>query len=186
MEEQAIKEGESIEEVQSADETEEQPEQPKAEEDYKSKYLYLAAEFENTRRRFEKEKQDLFKFGNERLLRDLLEVVDNLERTVDMLKQDMNVSEDEAANKKVASIIEGVGMVYQQLCQTLLQHGLKPIETEGQSFDPNFHEAMAQENHEDKDNDAIVQVYQKGYLLNDRLLRASKVTVNKKEKQGES
>ena len=142
-------------------------------EDFKKKYYYLAAEMENARRRFERERESLVKFGNEKVLSSLVEVVDNLERTLSAIGKD----EDE----KVKNIVVGINMVHGQFLNVLNQNGLKPVEALGKPFDPNFHEAMAQQKAEGKANDEIICEYQKGYVLNGRLLRASKVVVAKND-----
>lgn len=142
----------------------------KAEEDWKSKYYYLAADVENQKKRFQREKEEIAKFGSERMIRDLLEVVDNLERTIDMLKFDQD--------PKVKNIVFGVDMVKKQFADVLSKSGLQEVKTDGE-FDPNFHEAMGQVEAEGKKPGQIVSVQQKGYILNGRLTRAAKVTVAK-------
>ena len=124
---------------------------------------------ENMKRRFDREKQNLLKYGTENLLKDLIEVVDNFERTTSALNGD----EDE----KIKNIAVGVDMVQKQFLGTLEKHGLKLVETIGTIFDPNFHEAVAQEAAADKKDQEIVKEYQRGYVLNGRLLRASKVVI---------
>ncbi len=144
--------------------------EPKKEEiDWKSKYYYLAAEMENGRKRFEREKENLLKYGADKILGDLLDVVDNFERTVDMLKFDQD--------QKVKNIVVGLDMVSKLFLDALAKHGLTQVECLGKDFDPNFHEAMAQEYAEGKRPNEILKVFQKGYVLNGRLLRAAKVTV---------
>jgi molecular chaperone GrpE len=146
-------------------------EAPKVEEiDWKSKYYYIAAEMENARKRFQREKEDIAKFGSERLIRDLLDVVDNLERTMDMLKMDQD--------PKVKNIVFGVDMVKKQFSDVLSKNGLTEVKTDGE-FDPNFHEALGQVEVEGKKTNEIISVQQKGYILNGRLTRAAKVTVAK-------
>ena len=149
-------------------------EKVKAEADeFKKKYYYLAAEMENARRRFEREKENLLKYGNEKVLSGLIEVVDNLERTVGAICKD----EDE----KVKNIVVGIDMVTKQFLNVLNQNGLTQVEALGKPFDPNFHEAMAQQKAEAKPEHEIICEYQKGYVLNGRLLRASKVVVAKND-----
>ncbi len=146
------------------------PEETKKEDiDWKAKYYYLAAEMENARKRMEREKENLLKYGSERILGDLLEVVDNFERTVDMLKFDND--------QKVKNIVFGLEMVSKMFLDSLGKHGLTQIDCLGKDFDPNFHEAMAQEYAEGKRPNEILKVFQKGYVLNGRLLRAAKVIV---------
>lgn len=141
----------------------------KEEIDFKAKYFYVAAEMDNYRKRMEREKENLLKFGNERVLSDLLEVVDNFERTNDMLKPDQD--------PKIKNIVIGLDMVKKQFIDTLSKHGLAAIESVGKEFDPNFHEAMAQEYQEGVKPNHIIKEFQKGYILNGRLVRPSKVVV---------
>jgi molecular chaperone GrpE len=141
----------------------------KKEEDWKAKYFYVAAEMDNYRKRMEREKENLVKYGNERVLSDLLHVVDNFERTIDMLKPDQDA--------KVKNIVVGLDMVKKQFIDSLSKHGLTPVDTIGKDFDPNFHEAMASEYAEGKRPNEIVKEFQKGYTLNGRLVRAAKVVV---------
>jgi molecular chaperone GrpE len=145
--------------------------EPKKEEvDYKSKYFYLAAEMENTRKRMEREKETLLKFGNEKVLSDLVSVLDNFERTVEMLKHD--------EDPKVKNIVIGIEMVGKLFTDTLSKHGLTPVQSIGKDFDPNVHEALAQEYQEGKKPNEVIKEFQKGYSLNGRLLRAAKVVVS--------
>lgn len=143
----------------------------KEEENFKEKYFYLAAEMENMRRRNERERENLLKYGNEKVLKGMLDVVDNLERTLEAVQDE----EDE----KIKNIITGVEMVRNQFLDILKGHGLEEVLTLGEKFDPNFHEAMAQQPHETHENEVIISEYQKGYKLNGRLLRASKVVIVK-------
>ncbi|MDD0854464.1 nucleotide exchange factor GrpE [Halobacteriovorax sp. GB3] len=161
-------EQEAGEEVKAEDNVEELK---SAEEDYKAKFFYVAAEMENMRKRFEREKSQLLKFGNEKVLSSLIEVVDNLERTMQAIEND----EDE----KVKNIYVGVDMVKKQFVDVLIDNGLEQIEALGKKFDPNFHEALAQQPAEGKEDEEVIVEYQKGYKLNGRVLRASKVVVVK-------
>lgn len=144
---------------------------PKKEEDYKAKYYYLAAEVDNMRKRFDREKENLLKFGNEKVLSNLVGVVDNFDLTVNALKND--------SDDKVQNIVKGIEMIRTQFIEVLKQSGLTPVESVGKIFDPNFHEAMAQVPAEGKEEQEIVTEYQRGYMLNGRLLRAAKVVVVK-------
>lgn len=144
--------------------------EPKKEEiDYKAKYLTALAEMDNYRKRMEREKENQLKYGNERVLSDLLQVVDNFDRTVDMLKNDQD--------PKVKNLVTGVNMVNKQFLDTLGKHGLQPIESIGKDFDPHFHEAMAQEYAEGKKPNEVIKEFQRGYILNGRVIRAAKVVV---------
>ena len=142
-------------------------------ESFKEKYFYLAAEMENSRKRFEREKESLIKFGNEKVLSGLIEVIDNLDRTLTAIKDDQD--------EKVKNIHIGVDMVKKQMMDTLKANGLERVEAMGKIFDPNFHEALAQQPAPESEDQEIIQVFQDGYLLNGRLLRAAKVIVAKND-----
>lgn len=156
------------------EEIEASPETPdnlakKEEVDFKAKYYYIAAEMDNYRKRMEREKENLIKFGNERVLSDLIQVMDNFERIIESLKPDEDT--------KIKNIVTGIDMVQKQFIDTLSRHGLTPVESVGKEFDPNFHEAMAQEYAEGVKPNFVIKEFQKGYTLNGRLLRAAKVVV---------
>lgn len=161
------------EETQKAEAQENQEadvtEAKKEEVDYKSKYFYIAAEMDNYRKRMEREKDNLLKYGNERVLSDLLDVLDNFERTISMLAPD--------EDQKIKNIVIGLDMVKKLFADTLSKHGLSPVEAIGKDFDPNYHEALAQEYAEGKKPNEVIKEFQKGYLLNGRLLRPAKVVV---------
>lgn len=146
----------------------------KEEEDFKKKFYYLAAEMENMKKRFDREKQNLLKYGNEKLLTGLVEVVDNFDRTLQALESE--------EDKKILNIVEGINMVKNQMTEVLKKNGLEEVRAEGKIFDPNYHEAMAQQPSEEKEDQEVVSVFQKGYVLNGRLLRPAKVVVAKNEK----
>ena len=139
--------------------------------EFKEKYYYLAAEMQNMQRRYEREKDDLHKFGSEKIMRDLVAVMDNFERTLGFIENE----EDE----KIKNIAEGIRMVNKLFLDTLEKHGLKKIEALGEEFDPNFHEALAQQPAEGKKDMEVIQVFENGYTLNDRVVRAAKVIVAK-------
>ena len=105
--------------------------------EFKEKYYYLAAEMQNMQRRFDKEKENLLKFGSEKIMNDLVSVVDNFERTLGFIEKE----EDE----KIKNIAEGIRMVSKLFLDTLEKHGLKRIEALGEEFEPYFHEALAQQ-----------------------------------------
>lgn len=139
--------------------------------EYKEKYYYLAAEMQNMQKRFEREKDNLLKYGNEKVLSDLIGVLDNFQRTLSFLEKE----EDE----KSKTISEGIQMVNKLFLETLEKHGLKRIDAIGKEFDPNFHEALAQQPSEGKPDMEVIQVFEEGYTLNERVLRAAKVIVVK-------
>lgn len=140
-------------------------------EDYKKKFFYVAAEMDNMKKRFDRERENLLKYGNEKVLSGLIEVVDNFERTLEAL-----VAEKD---EKIVNIANGIKMVRDQLTDVLKKNGLETVKSVGEIFDPNFHEALAQQPADGKEDQEIITEYQKGYLLNGRLLRAAKVVVVK-------
>lgn len=161
----------NVEDIQQNQEKADVAEQNSASEDFKEKYYYLAAEMQNMQRRFDKEKENLLKYGSEKILRDLLDVVDNFERTIGFIKDDQD--------EKVKNLYVGLDMVNTQFTESLGKHGLKKVEAIGQKFDPNFHEALAQQPSDGKEDMEILQVHQDGYTLNERLIRPAKVVVVK-------
>lgn len=171
--ETAAKEEKEGEEQEVSDKTSESKEEQE-QEDYKKKYFYLAAEMDNMRKRFEREKQNLLKFGNEKVLSDLIEVVDNLDRTLSAL--------DGESDKKIKNIVVGIDMVRKQFLEALKENGLERVDALGKKFDPHFHEAMAQQPAEGEEDETVINEYQKGYILNGRLLRPAKVIVAKNKK----
>ncbi|HLE10495.1 MAG: nucleotide exchange factor GrpE [Bdellovibrionales bacterium RIFOXYD12_FULL_39_22] len=138
---------------------------------FKSKYYYLAAEMDNMKKRFEREKDNIVKYGNERILKSMIDIVDDFDRTIDVLKKDND--------DKVKNIITGIDMVRKKLTDCLGKNGLEVIESIGKIFDPNFHEAMAMQPADGKQDQEVITEFQKGYLLNGRLLRAAKVIIAK-------
>ena len=156
--------------VESAEVESAEVEPAESPEDFQSKYLYLAAELENQRKRFQRERENLFKFGGEKILSDLLKVIDNLERTIAAIEQDQD--------KKIQNISIGVKMVKKEFLDTLSRHGLSCLESLGQEFDPNLHEAIG-EKESTQETNRVIEVFEQGYKLNGRLLRAAKVIVAK-------
>ena len=132
-------------------------------------YLRALADMENLRKRCQREKEDLAKFGNETLLREILPVADNLERAVEHAVQ------DEATD----GLLEGVRMTLDQFSKVLEKFHVLPVESIGQVFDSAVHQAMGQIETEDFPANTVAQEMQKGYLLNDRLLRPSLVMIAK-------
>lgn len=131
--------------------------------------LYLQADFENFKKIKNKEKQDLLKFGNEVLIKELLPVIDNLERALDHASK----TED------YKSIHDGVNLVLNEFIKVLERAGLSRVDAVGKKFDPNLHEAFYQEEKDDIEPDTVLSELQKGYLLNGRLIRPSMVTISK-------
>ncbi|MDP3042305.1 MAG: nucleotide exchange factor GrpE [Candidatus Omnitrophota bacterium] len=135
------------------------------------KMLRNQADLENTRKRLDREKQEFVKFANEGLIFDLLNVLDDLERTVDLA---------ESSKEGLSVFLKGVEMILAHLYEMLKNHGVKPIDAEGKIFDPNFHEALMQVENKELPEHTIIEVLQKGYLIHGRVLRTAKVKVSKK------
>jgi molecular chaperone GrpE len=139
-----------------------------AKENY-DRLLRTAADFENYKKRATKEKEDRVKFANEDLLKVILPFIDNLERAVNHAQKVMDTG----------VLIEGVRLTLQQLLQALSRFGLSPFESLGKPFDPTRHEAMLVVETDKLEPNQVVEEFQKGYLLNDRLLRPATVSVSK-------
>lgn len=135
------------------------------------KMLRNQADLENARKRIEREKQDFVKFANEGLVLDLLNVLDDLERTVNLA---------ESTKQDLPAFLKGVEMILAHLYEMLKEHGVKPLEAEGKIFDPNYHEALMQVENKEVPEHTIMEVLQKGYLIHERVLRTAKVKVSKK------
>ena len=133
-------------------------------------YLRSQAELENTKKRFLRDKEDLIKFANEKLIKELLTVLDNLDMAIEC-----SLTADCPESFK-----EGVQLIKKNLESILGKAGLEVIESNGKIFDPNFHEAIAEIQNDQEPIGTICEEYQKGYSLNGRILRASKVIVSKK------
>jgi molecular chaperone GrpE len=143
----------------------------------RQKFLLAAADYENAKKRNAREKADFIKFSQERILRDLLPVLDNFERAVGHANTaSANASGEEALQQNLKTLVSGVERVHKQLIDILKMHGLKRIETAGQVFNPHFHEVVAHVPEEGKE-DQIVDELEPGFMLHDRLLRAAKVRV---------
>lgn len=148
----------------------------------KDKYLRLLAEFENFRKRMEREKDEVGRFANEKILQEIFPVVDHLEMTLSHAAQasdDKNVSgkEEKGAVDKTSAILEGVGLVLKQLEKSLEKFGLKKVGVEGEIFDPHRHEAIGQVESGDHKPGTVVLVHRGGFTLHDRLIRPALVTV---------
>jgi molecular chaperone GrpE len=131
------------------------------------KYLRLAAEFENFKRLSQRDQREYTRFANESLLRELLPVVDNLERAIKSSKE--NPGND--------GLIQGLELVLKQFLETLGKFGVRPVKSVGEGFDPSRHQAVAHVESEDASGKMVVEEYQKGYQLHDRILRAAMVAV---------
>lgn len=132
-------------------------------------YVRSLAEIENLKKRFQKDKTELIKYANESLIKQLLTVVDNMEKAI-------SASTD---GNSVDAVREGVEMTLKGLSDILEKAGVKQVEANGRPFDPNFHEALFEKEDKDSESGTVIQELQKGYILNDRLIRPSMVVVSK-------
>jgi len=132
-------------------------------------YLRTMADMDNLRKRTQREKEELAKFANENILRDILPVIDNLERAVEHVEQSQDGS----------GLLEGVQMTLTQFGQLLTSFGVKTVDAVGQPFDPAYHQAMGQMESTEYPANTVVQQMQKGYQLNNRLLRPAFVMLAK-------
>ena len=145
------------------------------------------AEMENQRRRFEKEKEDAFEYGGFSFAREALNLIDNLERSKQILLNDETLKDTEALKKT----LEHFDIINKDLISIFSKNKIKPIECLNKKLDPNFHQAMIEIEDDQKEPGIIVQEVQKGFMIKDRLLRPSLVGVSKKteikdEKNGEN
>ncbi len=137
-------------------------------------YLRSQAEIENLKKRSQKEREGLIRFGNESLIKRLLPVVDNLETA-------LTHAEDE---KALESLREGVSLTLKGLKDALHKEGVSEVKALGEPFDPHFHDAISEQEDASVEPRTIIHELQKGYLLNDRLVRPATVVVSKKNSEG--
>lgn len=152
------------EEEEAAEENSGQQEE-KPEEAWSDKYTRLMADFQNFKKRTEKEKADVYSFANEKIMTDLLQVIDNFERALGSECQDQ-------------AYADGMQMIFKQFTDILKNSGLEEIEAVGHDFDPNFHHAVLTDSNPDFDSGKVTEVLQKGYKLNGKVIRPSMVKVN--------
>ena len=136
-------------------------------EEYFGQLQRLQADFDNYRKRTQKEKADMIRYASERLVKDLLPVLDNFERAVEAAR----------TNPDMASFTQGVDMIFKQFQDVLGKEGLKAMESVGQTFDPNLHEAVHRVDSQEYGENIIVEELQKGYYLKEKVLRPGMVTV---------
>ena len=129
-------------------------------------YKRLQAEYANYRRRTQQEKETIGLFANEKILNDLIPVIDNMERALD------------ACDDKESTMYQGIDLVYKQLKDTLNKFGVEEIEAQDQEFDPNLHLAVMQESVDGVEANKVVMTLQKGYKLGTKVLRPSMVKVS--------
>ena len=131
--------------------------------------LRFAAEMENTRKRLERERSDGISYANESLLRELLPVIDNLERALEHAENEVDRE----------SLLEGVRMTLKAFLSAVARFGCTPFEAMGKAFDPNYHEAFMQQESSEYPEKTVMKELQKGYVLNDRLLRPASVIISR-------
>lgn len=157
---------ESADEPETREDFERRIEELEAERDeFKEKYLRKVADLDNLRKRKQEEQEKQQKYANKNLLEDLLEIVDNFDRALDSMEFESGEVED------------GIRMIRQQLDDLLDRYNVERIDAAGQRFDPNYHEGMMQEVRDDLDEREVLEVFQEGYTLHDRVLRPAQVKV---------
>ena len=139
------------------------------------------AEMENQRRRFEKEKEEAFEYGGYAFAKEALSIIDNLERSKQILENDEKLKETETLKKS----LDHFDIIYKDLISIFNKNDIKPIESIDKKLDPNFHQAMMEVEDDTKEPGTIVQEIQKGFMIKDRLLRPSLVAVVKKKEKKE-
>ena len=132
----------------------------------KDKYVRLFAEFDNARKRMEREKMEFAKYANEEILVDLLGLFDNLERSLHY-----------AQEHKMENLTKGLEMVIKEAKEILRKYGVEPIEAEGKVFDPHRHEILMQEDNDELEEGTVLQELQKGYMMGEKVIRTAKVKV---------
>jgi len=145
---------------------EQQQEEEQPEQEVDDRLLRLAADFENYKKRATRERLEYVTLANERLVKDLLPILDDLERALEA-----------AAEHEEAKLEDGVRLVHRSLAQLLEREGLKQIDTEG-AFDPHVHEALLAQPSEEHESGDVLDVIQKGYKLGDRVIRPARVIVS--------
>jgi len=136
------------------------------------------AEMENQRRRFEKEREDAFSYGGFAFAKETLNLIDNLERSKQILESDEILKNSEALKKT----LEHFDIINKDMVSILSKNGITPLDSIGKKLDPNFHQAMMEIDDDQKEPGTIVQEIQKGFMMKDRLLRPALVGVSKKTK----
>lgn len=139
----------------------------------RERVLRTAADAENFKKRLQREKEEQTRYANESLMRELLPVIDNLERAL----------EHSEAGADQGGLLEGLNMTLKGFLDTLTRFGCTPVEAAGKPFDPNFHEAVSQEESADHEPNTVLRELQKGYMLKERLLRPAMVLVSKRTSQ---
>ncbi|MBL7081551.1 MAG: nucleotide exchange factor GrpE [Candidatus Omnitrophica bacterium] len=139
--------------------------------EYWQRLLRLQADFENTCKRLERDKGEFIRFANESLIADLLNIIDDLERSLELTQ---------AKHEDFDAFMKGIEMILAHLYDLLKEYGVCPIEVKGKMFDPHLHEALLQIEKDGLAENTVVEELQKGYLLKDKVIRTAKVKVSKK------
>ena len=180
-----IKADELNSEIQSeASESNELPKEITLEEkilELQDKLARAFAEMENQRRRFEKEREDAFNYGGFAFAKETLSLIDNLERSKQILESDEVLKNSEALKKT----LEHFDIIIKDMVSILSKNGITPLDSIGKKLDPNFHQAMMEIDDDQKEPGTIIQEIQKGFMMKDRLLRPSLVGVSKKTESKE-
>jgi molecular chaperone GrpE len=138
----------------------------------KDKYLRVCAEFENARKRMDREKIEFLKYANKGLILEFLNILDDLERSFQAAR---------AQHQDYTAFLKGIEMVMAHVYELLKRHGVQSIEAQGKLFDPHCHEVLLQEESDSLEDNTVIEELQKGYMLEDRVVRTSKVKVSKKK-----
>lgn len=131
--------------------------------------LRTVAEYQNYRKRVEKEKQDIMKYANEKIMKDLINVHDNFERAIGAMDKE---------NEAIASVVSGIEMIKKSFDDILDRYGVKELESEGQPFNPDQHHAVMTEEREGVEANTVLEVFQKGYTLHEKVIRPAMVKVS--------
>ncbi|HLF17971.1 MAG TPA: nucleotide exchange factor GrpE [Candidatus Omnitrophota bacterium] len=142
---------------------------------YKDKYIRLYAEFENARKRMEREKLEFLKYANEEIIGEFLNILDDLERSV---------AAAQAKHEDYQAFLKGIEMVMAHVYEMLKKNGVKAVEAKGKQFDPHHHEVLMQEESKDHEDGTVIEEFQRGYIYNDKVIRTAKVKVAKNIKEG--
>ena len=178
---QKVDEESKLESAKSADNNQGEKDKEKTIEEKlkeaEEKLLRSLAEIENQRRRFEKEIKDAFEFGSYNFAKESLAILDNLQRAKEAIKNDEKLKDNKDLNK----FLENISIIEKDLITIFEKNNIKKIASQNKKFDPNFHQAMSEVEDDKEEPGTILQEIQAGYLLGERLLRPSLVSVSKKK-----
>ena len=166
---------ENLEEIESQDEEKLEISPEEKIKELEDKLLRTVAEMDNMRKRSDKERSEAYKIGASIFIKDMLPIIDNLQRALS------SFVDDEGTDTQ--SFVDGTSALLRDFVSLLDKTGVKTINPEGEKFDPNFHEAMFEAPSEDHEPGVIIQVIEHGYILENRLLRAAKVGVSSKKSE---